>query len=191
MVALSVDDKRFTTALPQYRPHLVHYYGKTVEEYILKSEQSMPPYFRQLPDAYEKARSCSLEPVQYDTQYATATRSLIHQLRAAQAGMGDGGLKLGAPPEPRPMSRPDYQLYLFFKLRVANMDEWDEARYFEHNPEAAALVAKRHYVDGLHHFMVEGFEKGAVSCWWRHQEPRTTSSQQLRDPGQQRHTFCL
>ncbi|WIA43722.1 hypothetical protein OEZ86_010148 [Tetradesmus obliquus] len=191
MVERSVDDARFKSALPQYRVHLIHYYGKTVEEYIVKSEQSQPPYFRQLPDAYDKARSCSLEPVQYDTQYTMATRGLIQQLRAAQAGMGDGGLQQGGPPEAKPMSRSDYHLYLFFKLRVAHKDEWDEAKYLEHNPAVAAHVVEGRYVDGLHHFMVEGFAKGNVLCWWRQQELPASSSQQLLDVGQQQRTFCL
>lgn len=62
-----------------------------------------------------------------DPKTVMTTHNLKQQMRAEQAvtaGMGDDGLKVGVPPKPRPMSRPDNHLYMFLSLCVANVDEY-------------------------------------------------------------------
>jgi hypothetical protein len=107
-------------ALPQYDINLIHYYAKTVEEYIAKSEQSQPPYFRKMRDMYDTSggSKCSNQPLPYDIEYQDAVRRIMQGLQAAQGGLPDGGQQLGPLPEYKPHSRDDYPLYLFLKVRL-------------------------------------------------------------------------
>jgi hypothetical protein len=104
LTTTSVDRPDFKARFPQYTAHNVHYYAKTVQEYIIKSEQSMPPVSRLLTHSYFETNNaathikCSMEPVQYDAAYSSTVRRIVDGLRLAQAGLGDGGVQLSWPP---------------------------------------------------------------------------------------------
>lgn len=112
-------DTHHAQALPEYDVHLIHYYAKSVEEYIAKSEQSQPPYFRKMVDMFDTTggTSCSNQAVHYTQEYKEAVGRIMRGLRAAQGGLPDGGHMLGPLPEYKPHSRADYNLYLFLKVR--------------------------------------------------------------------------
>lgn len=114
---LSLCPPQHVQALPQYRLHHLHYYAKTVEEYIAKSEQSQPPFFRLMRDMYDAAATtCDNRRIYFDAAYMDAVRRLTRGLAEAQGGLPDGGQLLGPLPEYRPHSRDDYALYLFLKV---------------------------------------------------------------------------
>lgn len=48
---------------------------------------------------------------------------------------------------------------------MSHRSEWDEAAYLAHNPNASTAISQAQYVDGLHHFLVEGFGNATASCW--------------------------
>lgn len=50
-----------------------------------------------------------------------------------------------------------YEMYLFFKDRVKDGDEWDEDAYLLQNATVAEEIAKGNYVDGLQHYYDQGF----------------------------------
>lgn len=151
--------------------HLVHYYAKSVEEWMTKLEQSIPPYIRYVPDSYDHERAC-LEgfTVDYEPEYEKAVRSLMARLALTDAeGVDDGGRYLGPAPEfGWGKLEKGYELYIFFKLRVAMRDEWDEEAYLREHGDVAQAVKDRQWVDGLQHFMEDGFQQGRRSCWVRH-----------------------
>lgn len=160
-------------SLPQhilYKPSLTpqlptrEHSAKTVEEFLIKSDQSIPPYIRLLKDSFDAAKSCTKEPIPYPADYQPLVRSLVRRLRELQGGLPDGGVLLGPPFEFKPHNRNDYPLYLFAKLRVANREEWDEEAYLKAHPDAKKAVQDGKYQDGIHHFFVEGFDAGRKSC---------------------------
>jgi hypothetical protein len=157
------DDPELKAKLPQHRLHLVHYYAKSVEEFLVKLDQSIPPFFRYLPDAYDKVRHCpDFADIGYDPRYEALVREIMGQFSA-----GDGGRFLGPLPEYRHGAIDQHELYLFFRLRVAMRDEWDEVAYLKEYPTIAAAVEAGTWADGLQHFLEEGFMSGAKSCWVR------------------------
>lgn len=72
---------------------------------------------------------------------------------------------LVAAAESRPHSRKDYAVYMFFKLRTDRREEWDEEAYLRLNPGVEEAIKQGHFVDGLQHFMVKGFQQRAITCW--------------------------
>lgn len=115
--AYPADGEQRQKALPQYSIHLLHYYAKSIEEYILKSEQSQPPFFRKMRDMYDPAASsCENTPVPFDILFGSAVQRIMQGRKEAQGGMPDGGVMLGPLPEYKPHSREDYALYLFLKV---------------------------------------------------------------------------
>lgn len=100
----SVDSPEFKSALPHYTAHNIHYFAKTVQEFIVKTEMSMFPSYRVLSMHYSEGsdtpsqRSCSLTPIVYDANYSSTVKRITAGLREAQAGLPDGGVQLSWPP---------------------------------------------------------------------------------------------
>ena len=172
-VQYRTDDGTFRQLMPEYagHSHLLHYYQKSVEEWLVKLEQSIPPYIRYIPDSYDHVKHCptDLTRVTYTSEYERLVRSTVGQLRSAQA-LGDAGLFLGALPEFTKQDFPEspeaqYALYLYCKLKVTQRQEWDEEGYLLGTPEAAQAVKGNSSVDGLQHFFHEGFLAGARGAW--------------------------
>jgi len=162
------DDEGFKQTFDAYEtPHLIHYYAKSVEEFIIKLEQSIPPYFRYLPDAYDNVKACPNNfTITYSESYEDTVRHLLSKLAQASA-QDDGGKALAPIPEYQVGKLDHYDIYTFFKLRVAKRDEWDEDAYLRLHPDVAKEVQTKNWVDGLQHFMNSGFEGGRKSCWVR------------------------
>jgi hypothetical protein len=165
---MDTDQGSFRGPLPEYTIHLLHYYGKSVEEFLVKLEQSIPPYIRYLPDAYNLKKHCDARMViEYEGEYDRTVHSLMERFWRASAVGGDGGDFLGPPPEFPRNGLEHYDLYIFFKLRVAMRDEWDEEGYLRENQDVEGWVANGWWQDGLQQFLTEGFESGRKSCWVR------------------------
>jgi hypothetical protein len=167
------DEYAFKQLMPEYAQnlHLVHYYQKSVQEWLLKMEQSIPPYVRYLQDSYDHAFSChaNLQQIHYTPDYEETVTNMILQLRRAQGESNDGGKFLGPLPEFKAEDLKDdpnlekgggYPLYLYFKLKVAQGMEWDEERYLAEHPEVGERIKARQVIDGLQHFMEKGFAAG-------------------------------
>ena len=141
--------------------------AKSVEEFLIKLEQSIPPYIRYLPDAYDHIQHCAHGfDINYDPEYEETVRSLVARLEAA-SGLGDGGQNLGPPPEFALGKLENYELYMFFKVRVALRDEWDEEGYLKLHSDVRDGLGRNQWVDGLQQFMEEGFKGQRQSCWVR------------------------
>jgi rhamnogalacturonyl hydrolase YesR len=95
-------------------------------------------------------------------------RTALEQLRCSQ-DQADAGLFLGSLPESTRQeyaeAAQDYDLYLYLKLKVAQRKDWDEEGYLNSLPEARKATGEQKYVDGLQHFINEGFAKNASSAW--------------------------
>ena len=172
-VQFRTDDGAFRQLMPEYtqHSHLVHYYQKSVEEWLVKLEQSIPPYIRYIPDSYDGIKHCSagLMQVTYTTEYEKVVRAILDELRQGQ-GQDDGGRFLGALPEFTKQDFTDspeanYPLYLYCKLKVAQRQEWDEDGYLTNTPEAKTAVQAEKYVDGLQHFFDKGFSEAGRGTW--------------------------
>lgn len=74
--------------------------------------------------------------------------------------LGDGGEFLGPVVEFSVKGTNEYPLYAFFRIRVAKKDEWDEEAYLTLHPEVQEAIQKKEWMDGLHEFIMEGFNKG-------------------------------
>jgi hypothetical protein len=167
------DEYAFRQLMPEYAQnlHLVHYYQKSVQEWLLKMEQSIPPYVRYLQDSYDHVTSCAanLQQIYYTPDYEQTVTNMIFQLRRAQGENNDGGRFLGPLPEfeaedfkddPNLEKGGGYPLYLYFRSKVAQGMEWDEERYLAEHPEVGERIKDRRIIDGLQHFMEEGFVAG-------------------------------
>lgn len=159
------DEPRFKTKFG-YAVNLVHYYAKSVEEFIIKLEQSVIPYIRYLPVAYDHVKQCPNNfTVTYTKEYEETVRKYMEQLHSTSGGVSNGGDFLGPPAEYSRGKLENHDLYLFFKLRTTLRHEWDEEAYLKTNPEVAEAVSEKQWVDGLQEFLEEGFKQGRVSCW--------------------------
>lgn len=149
--------------------HLIHYYAKSVEEWLTKLEQSIPPYIRYLPDSYDHVRQCMQGfDISYPSDYEAAVHDIMTRLWATDRdGRTDGGLYLGPAPEFRQDKLDNYNMYIFFKLRVAMRDEWDEEAYLHMYADVADAIERREWIDGLQHFLEDGFRDNRRSCWLR------------------------
>ena len=166
-------DETFRQLMPEYtqHSHLVHYYQKSVEEWLVKLEQSIPPYIRYIPDSYDHVHHCpaGLRQVTYTADYERVVRAMLDNLRRSQ-GQDDGGRFLGALPdfiktEFTDSPETNYPLYLYCKLKVAQRQEWDEHGYFTNIPEVKKAVQEGMYVDGLQHFFNKGFSEAGRGVW--------------------------
>jgi len=96
------DDGTFQQMMPEYtqHSHLLHYYQKSTEEWLVKTEQSIPPYNRYILDSYVNVNFCpaGLTEVLFFPEYERVVRATREQLHRSQ-DQEDGGLFLGTLPE--------------------------------------------------------------------------------------------
>jgi hypothetical protein len=166
------DDGTFRQMMSEYtqHSHLVHYYQKSTEEWLVKMEQSIPPYNRYIPDSYDHVKFCpaGLTEMPYLPEYEKVVRTALERLHRSQ-DQGDGGLFLGPLRESSRQeyaeADKDFALYLYFKLKVIQRQDWDEERFLENLPEVRKAVEEQKYVDGLQYFVEQGFAGNATGAW--------------------------
>ena len=133
-------------------------------------EQSIPPYNRYIPDSYDHVNFCpdGLAEIPYLSEYERVVRVTLEQLHRSQ-GQEDGGIFLGYLPESSEQEHAeadqDYGLYLYFKLKIAQRQDWDEERFLTSAPEVKKAIEKHQYVDGLQYFVEQGFAGNATGAW--------------------------
>ena len=59
---------------------LVHYYSKSIEEFLVKADQSVPPYIRVPIQSYDSGPICQLAKFNYSQDYQNAFRRAYQQL---------------------------------------------------------------------------------------------------------------
>lgn len=171
--SMVLDSPRFKQKVPGFEAHNLHYYARSVEEFITKSEQSIVPYIRELPQSYDGIKDCDAtihQALEYDDNYVTEVRRLMTLLRkvAIEGQHSDGGRQLG--PGGHEFVHGEigsWDVYIFFKARVALRDEWDEAAYLSIHRDVYDGVGRGEWMDGLQHFMQVGFGQKRRSCWVR------------------------
>jgi len=166
------DDGTFQQMMSEHtqHSHLIHYYQKSTEEWLVKMEQSIPPYNRYIPGSYDGVKSCPAEltNISYLPEYETVVRTTLERLRRSQ-DQEDGGLFLGSLLESSRQeyaeAEQDYGVYLYFKLKVAQRQEWDEEGFLGKYPEVKKALDERLYVDGLQYFVEKGFAENSTGAW--------------------------
>jgi len=165
-----LSDGTFQQMMPEYTQHfhLLHYYQKSTEEWLVKTEQSVPPYNRYIPDYYDNVNFCpaGLTEVLFLPEYERVVGATIEQLRRSQ-DQEDGGLFLGTLPESTKEeyaeAEQDYELYLYLKLKIAQGQDWDEEGYLKSIPEVRKAIEEQEYVDGLQHLFKKALRNTAAA----------------------------
>jgi hypothetical protein len=157
---------------------MLHYYSKSLEEWIWKKEQSFKEWPRNTSVYYSSMAHgvmCDRLPIIWPTGYDIASNLLL----GLASSIPDAGTLLRQSFAKRTNDMEGAR-YLFFKWVIASGFEWDEEAYLETNPIAKEMIAKgkkhpksngRITIDGLHHFIMHGFEDQLTSCWIRTLEP--------------------
>lgn len=162
--SILVDDD-FRQGMLVSRPILmVHYWSKSVEEFIIKKEESFVEYPRQL----KSVKLCSgMQALPYSNKYV----EVVQFIMKSTPNIPDAGEMVASRDYMTSKYNPtgsatDWSLYMFFKWAVSRRLEWDEQAFLEHpdNAEALEQLYKK-YADGLDVFKAEGFLLGMVSCW--------------------------
>jgi hypothetical protein len=151
---------------------VIHYYARSLEEWILKKEQSYTEYPRALHDRYEGL--CQTKNLSYPPGYEEA----YHRLDSLSGDISESGMSLGlhmGPMPLKPFQHEDSHLYWFFKWAIAERLEWDEEAYFLRNPSAIndivrSLSSEKPMADSLQHYLQIGFQARFSSCWIRTKE---------------------
>jgi hypothetical protein len=153
---------------------VVHYYAKSVEEFLVKKEQSLVGYTRALDNMYykegeTKGAVCDKRPLNYPQSYIDSFDLISEILKP----IPNGGVPVNELRGPKPLlynQHPDYPLYQFLKWTVSERMEWDEESYFALHPNLSDIIEKSKssqwpYVDALHYFFRAGFWGKNTSCW--------------------------
>lgn len=138
---------------------MIHYYQKSVEEWVRKKEQSFVEYPRGMNDS----GSCTHEKIKfpYSDFYVSLVRGLLKP--RAQNKAAHTWNRLLAPS--RAIDVSDYGLYLVFKWAISRRYEWDEEEYlsFEPNQPSKLKEVVVKFADGMNHFRAVGFASGSTS----------------------------
>lgn len=140
---------------------LLHYYSKSVEEFLIKADQSIPPYFREIIGSYDLGPKCQLVNVTYTDDYKKAFLN-THRHLISMASFQPKQLQ--SLPLLAANSLRNYALYIYMKYRCTKRHEFDNEKYLQIHPDAKNSVKNGSLVDGLYHFM-ENFSKGVRGCW--------------------------
>jgi hypothetical protein len=153
--------QRTWTWSPSWRVALIHYYSKSMEEFLVKADQSVPPYVRKPIDSYDRGPTCELTRFNYSDDYRRTFLDAYHRLAKLHSVKP---VKLRPPPSLNVKQTPDYPLFIHLKYRCAQRYQFDNEKYLSIYPEAKAAVEKGAVVDGLYHFMLN-FMSGIKGCW--------------------------
>jgi len=139
---------------------LMHFWSKSVEEYIIKMEQPWPDYQRVLSSFYQGTpkkdpnlfvdTSLSIEMVEQTHYYLCILP--INSVKVSSKKK----LSILKP------NFVEFSLYMFMKWKVTQHERWNNLAYETLVPEAKNRSV---YVSGLDHFLQKGFFEGSPSCW--------------------------
>lgn len=154
-------------------PFLVHYYSKSLEDFVIKKEQSLPPYYRSF---RERISFCplGLKAFPYDDLYVELVEKImaIPFVAAEVENFGGGGLVSG-PASAVNLTREevgpanDYELYQFVKEQLKNGCNFDKECYLKRNPRAREAVSTGVSLDALQYFLSKNFTmtENSNECW--------------------------
>lgn len=140
---------------------LIHYYSKSMEEFLVKADQSVPPYVRKPIDSYDRGPTCQLSRFNYSDDHRRLFLDAYNRLAKLRPVKPE---KLRPPPGLNVKQMPDYPLFMHLKYRCAQRYQFDNEKYLSIHPDAKAAVEKGAVVDGLYHFMAN-FMSGIKGCW--------------------------
>ena len=146
---------------------LLHYKSKSIQEYLLKEDQSLPPFTRRPIKTYDHTgATCNLSDFAYSKDYE---RSFMNVYKEFKTLHSPEPILLLPPPMLNIKHMPDkgdaaYTLFIYLKYRAAKREEFDHERYLSINADAKKAVENRTVLDGLHHFMLN-YATGVQGCW--------------------------
>lgn len=149
------------------KPVLVHYYSKSVQEFLVKGDQSTPPSIRMPVHSYRASGSiCNRKNFSYSDDYVHTFMDVYNELKLLHsiepiALLPIPALNIRQTPS---VDHTEYALFMYFKYRVAMGQDFDDERYLSINPRAKQAIDNGTVTDALHHFMLH-FANGAKSCW--------------------------
>src|SRR5262249_46823503 len=101
---------------------LVHYYSKSMEEYLIKADQSVPPFIRRPIDSYDLGPTCNLSKINYSEDYKRTFLNAHEQLKKLHPIIPDTLIPL---PGLNIKQISDYALFIHLKYRCAKRHEFD------------------------------------------------------------------
>lgn len=140
---------------------LVHYYSKSMEEFLFKGDQSVPPNIRQPIDSYDRGSTCNLKKFNYSEDYRRIFFNAYEELKTFHPIKPN---ILRPPPSLSIKELSSYSLFIHLKYRCAKRHEFDNEKYMSIHPDVKTSVENGTLVDGLYHFMAN-FTTGVKSCW--------------------------
>ncbi|CAF1444204.1 unnamed protein product [Rotaria sordida] len=142
---------------------LIHYYSRSVEEFLIKVDQGFPPYMVSPIQYYTYTEKvvCDIMEFNYSQDYRRIFINAYKQLKMLYSLtpidlLPSSGLNLN--------QTSFHALSMHLQYRCAKKQEFDNERYLTINPGAKEAIRNRTYTDGLHHFMAT-FSSGAKGCW--------------------------
>ena len=149
------------------RVALVHYYSKSMEEFLTKIDQTMIPYSKKPIQSYgDSGSKCRRENFSYSNDYRRtflevhSEFKVLHELEPIKL-LPPLLLNIQDMPD---QSAIDYALFMYLKYRCAKREEFDHEKYLSVNPAAKRAIENGTVTDGLHHFLLS-FAKGGRGCW--------------------------
>ncbi|CAF3776020.1 unnamed protein product [Rotaria sp. Silwood1] len=142
---------------------LIYYRSKSIEEYLVKVDQSMPPYIRTPMEYYvhSNVTVCDIMEFGFAEDYRRIFINTYKQLKMLHSLTP---IDLLSPPGLVLNETYYYKLDMHLKYRCAKRQEFDHERYLNINPDVKEAIRNHTYTDGLHHFMAT-FSSGAKGCW--------------------------
>lgn len=139
---------------------MVHYFQRSVEEWIMKKEQSFSEFGRSMSDA-GLCNANKKIPYPYTQLYLSVTRALMKYARPPPKRPTWGNFLAPS----RSLSSSDYGMYALFKWAVSNNYEWDEEAYLNLPSNQPGKLKKQleGFEDGLNHFRRHGFPTAETS----------------------------
>eukprot|EP00245_Coleochaete_scutata_P010999 TRINITY_DN398_c0_g2_i5.p1 TRINITY_DN398_c0_g2~~TRINITY_DN398_c0_g2_i5.p1 ORF type:complete len:479 (-),score=79.39 TRINITY_DN398_c0_g2_i5:458-1894(-) len=151
-------------------PILIHYYTKSLEDFLVKKEQSMAPVWRLFKDYYDGGRQgCWLnkEPFPYSPQYVADVKRVMSVQFTEDPRQDSAGEIFKHPTMQRGQSGDDSDddLYVFVKNQLEEGKWFDQSCYLKKYPDVVDMVRNGTFADPLIHFAAVSFDEGKTSCW--------------------------
>lgn len=142
---------------------LIHYYSKSMQEYLEKADKSMPPYIRKPISTYITGPVCHLVAFPYLRDYQRRFLNMYQRLAELTVL---SPVRLSPTPRlnAKLMSTKENDLYNQLRYRCEQGQEFDNEKYIAMHPMVNKSIQTGKLVDGLYHFMAN-FPNGASGCW--------------------------
>lgn len=151
---------KMMSIISRERTLVIHYAFRSISEYVLKQEQMFKEWRRPLKFAHKQGKvPCNkLHPIPYSPRYLKIVNSILEQ---SPVVTDDLYLSVQDAIAFKRGSIPFWEEYIYCKWMVASNYEWDDEAYKSLHTDVNFAL----YVDGFHHFAIDGFNQNRTSCF--------------------------